>query len=173
MNQVNLSRVAVGFILGIAIMSTSKILNMGFGYFDSLWPGVVGACTMTYFMIIAHAERHSNLVKKGVWPTHWKENLLIRIPVGIAISCLINAYHFHWVSVLDMFLMLCFYFGVIFNFSYNDKMGHHPFYIGKDDHKDSLIDTIFSKLGPDGGVYLFILELAGFAICARLYMLQE
>lgn len=158
----------IGFIIGIAIMSTSKVLNPGSGYFDNLAPGLVGFCVMTFYLIKLQALKHSEKIKKGVYPRHWKANIL-RAIVLLAICCLIHAYAFDWIRVLRLAIFGLFWLGIVFNFSLNDYRGLPAFYTGKDDKRDALTDILFSKL-KYGGEILFLLSAVAAIYMGYVYL---
>jgi len=159
--------IALFFILGTGIASTSTVIN-NVGFFDSLWPALVGLMVMTFQLIRFQAFKHSEKIKKGAWPTHWKANI-VRGVVLLAFTCLLHAYSFDRTKVALLFTFGLFWMGIVFNWSLNLFRGLHPFYVGKNDHKDALTDRMFSSFRY-GGEMLFLTEGIGMIITGYYYL---
>lgn len=153
------------FIFGIGMVSTSTILNDGFGFFDSLWPSIPAMCLISFPLIEWQAIVHARKIRYAISPRHFFAGLL-RGTVSLAIACLIHAYYFVPVKILWLMIFSAFWFGLIFNWQINHYLGKHPLYIGK----NALVDKLFRKLGKHGGKWLIGFEIIGMAISAWFYI---
>lgn len=157
-------------LVGIGIASISRPLNPGYGFTDSLWPALVGLCVASSGWIYFQAEKHAELSKTvGVNHTKW---WLIRLVVGLAFCLLVHAYSFHWVKVGNLLIFGGFWFGLLFNLSYN----HFKFlpydYIARTGKNRAIIDTVFSWFGKQGGKILILVEALGMALSGYVYILR-
>ena len=62
--------VILAFIIGISISSTSQIVNGDYGFFEGLWPVIVGA---SFFMIVGaygNAIYDAKMIKDGKYVDH-------------------------------------------------------------------------------------------------------
>jgi len=156
------------FIVGIGIASISKELNPGYGFVWGYWPALLGLIVASAPWIYFHALDHSEKIKKGIWPSHGKASL-IRIVLASVYILPVNAYDFNWTRVIDLYVFAACLFGIVFNFSLNHFRNKHPLYIGIKDGKDSIIDTLFGKLGNAGGLTLFIVEVLGMIVTGYIF----
>jgi len=137
------------FLVDIGIASISKELNPGYGFVHGYWPAIVGLVVASGLWIYNHALRHYEQISKGIWPSHWKANLL-RLFMASLFILPINAYDWHWVKVIDLYLFGMCFFGIVFDLSLNHFRDLHPLHVGRTDKKDSITDRIFIKLGSAG-----------------------
>jgi hypothetical protein len=154
------------FILGIGIASTSRILNDPYGFFDSLWPGLVGFMVATASLIITHARAHAAKFQVGIYINHTNA-WLIRGAIGISIACLIHAYYFHINKVAELCCFGMFYFGLFFDTALNHYRSLPLDYINSGAN-GSFIDQIFAFKG--GRELLVTLEVIGFVLTLIYYI---
>lgn len=167
-NTTSLGKIALGLIIGLGIVSTSKILNGEYAFFNSTWPALVGIIVATHFLIIAQAESHAEKIAKNIHPNHWLAGLL-RISIAFALCNLVHAYHYNIHKVLLLTAFNLFYFGPVFSINLNERRSLPAFYLGKDGKHQSFIDQIFNGL-KYGGELLVLLEVIGMFIAAYLYL---
>lgn len=156
---------SIPLIVGIGIFSTSTILNDPHGFFDSLWPAVVGIAVGTFNIIRAHAMDHANMIKKGIYPPH-KAAWIVRALFGIGLVSLAHAYHFDWQKELWLLIFCSMYFGLVFTFHINKYLNKEIFWIGHGP-KAAIIDRVYYWISPTIGGFLQMLTfflLGGFAI---------
>lgn len=164
-----LPQIATGFIAGMGLVATSQVLNDGTGFFNSLWPALVGICSASYYMIDFQARMHAEKIEKGIYPTHWKAWLL-RVSVAIAIASMFHAYYFIPVKVIDLALFSAGWCGIVFDFRLNIYRDKALFYVGAPDKKkDGLMERIFRRW-RFGGLLLFVLELIWMGIWGYVYL---
>jgi len=132
---------ALPFILGIAIASISRPLNDSYGFTDSLWPALVGLMISSVGFIYVQADKHAEKIKAGKPINHYLANA-VRVLVFLALACILHAYSFHWVKVINLMIFGAFWFGLAFNLSLN----HFRFlpwdYIGKPGKIQAITDSI-------------------------------
>lgn len=163
-----LGKLAAGVILGLGIVCTSKTLNGPYAFFEGTWPALIAICVMSYPLIELHAIYHTDKIKRGIWITHWKANVL-RTLVGAAMVSLIHVFYFNLLKEAWLFAYAAFWFGIVFNLRLNKHRKLEPFYVGINDKKDGVTDRIFTNM-PYGGVVLFVLELSGMGLSGWMYL---
>lgn len=154
------------FILGIGIASTSRILNDPYGFFNSLWPGLVGFMIATGSLIITQARAHAAKFQVGIYINHTNA-WLIRGVVGAAIACLLHAYYFHLDKIVALCMFGMFYCGLLFDIALNHYRSLPLDYINSGEN-GSYIDKLFSFKG--GKDLLLLLELLGFVLSSIYYI---
>lgn len=160
---------ALSLIIGLAIASISRPLNDSYGFTDSLWPGLVGIMIASFGFIYVQANKHADRILGGNKINHYGANT-VRIAVMLALSCLIHAYSFHWIKVINLMIFGGFWFGITFNLYLNHERFLPWDYIGKDGKNQAWTDSIFSHLGKQGGKILMLVEILGMAATGYVYL---
>lgn len=163
-----LYKIGTALVLGFGIASTSIPLNDHYAFFNSLWPGLVGMCVASFYLIDLNAALHQKMIQQHRWPRHWRVNI-IRALVAMALVSAMHAYAFDWLRIAYMLAFCACWFGMVFNHNLNKRRDLHPLYVGKPDKHDGLIDTIFYYI-PNGGLWLLIVEVAGMIVSGYLYL---
>ena len=161
---------SIPLIIGIGIFSTSTILNDPHGWFNSLWPAVVGIAVGTFNLIRAHAFHHAEIIKSGRYPNHTL-SWLARAVFAIGLVSLAHAYHFDLQKELWLLLFCATYFGLIFTIYLNDYRRKELFYIGHGP-KAAIIDRVYYWISPTVGGFLQMLTFFGLMVWSIIKYLQ-
>lgn len=165
----SIPKIGLGLILGFAIVSTSKVLNHPYGFFDSLWPALLAILIATYYLIVAQAEVHAQKFKNNIRINHTGATLL-RVTISFVLCAVYHLYYQNMMKVLDLCLFNIFFFGIVFNYSINKLRDLPTFYLGKDGKKSSFIDSIFNNFRY-GGELLFLIEVIGMIGTGWIYLI--
>lgn len=176
-----LKSIGLLLIIGVSIAATSRALNYPYGFFDSLWPGLVGLMVAGWPLIELNAQKHAEKIARNEYPVHW-QSWLLRAVIGVALCMLLHAYYFKLSKIVTLALFGACYFGAVFNIKLNLKRGLPALYVGNPDKKrdslmerivrwfDGLVQRIFPRLGHVGGLVQLLALVGLMVLFGKLYL---
>ncbi len=156
-------------IIGIGIMSTSKILNGEYALFNSYLPGLLGFMVASSGLIQNQAQAHADKIDRDVRPIHWKATIL-RAVVSVALCCLLHLAHWNLLKIGDMLLFSIPWIGLCFNFELNIARHLPMFYLTKEKKHAAWTDRLFNF--KHGGEVLALLQILAMVFIGYIYCIK-